>query len=447
MGKAAFTSLALGLGLFGRLVSGLTCEVPGGTSDDAPAIKAALTQCNNGGTVVLDKTYTIGSVLLTTGLSNVAIQLSGTVNLASSNLSYWTSNSYQLTYQNAYTAWLISGNGIHIYGGGTYNGGGDAWYAAGKTGPIPWTIYNSQNVLVENIKQTQSPFWHNFIDGSTNVTFNNINLHSIQSDGSQAQNTDGWDVYRSSQVVISNSYIVNGDDCVSFKPNTTYTTVENLYCQGSHGISVGSLGQYAGEVDIVANILVKNVTMVDAENGARIKAFGGSSSSTSTSGGGSGYVKNVTFEDFTCQGCDLPIVIDQCYETSDSTCASYPSQVSISDVHYIDVTGTGTKSKEVVSLVCSATCTDITATGTNLVGSSGSSEYFCTNIASLSSLDFPCSSAGSIVSATGSTTKTSKTKTATSTTLATSTAPAKTTTTTKTTKTSKTSTAKATTTK
>ena len=128
---------------------------------------------------------------------------------------------------------------------------------------------------------------------------------------------------------------------MSFKPNTTNTLVENLYCQGSHGISVGSLGQYAGTEDIVANILVKNVTMVNAENGARIKAFGGNSSPTSTSGGGSGYVRNITFQDFTCQNVDLPVVVDQCYETDDSTCASYPSKVLISDVHYIDVTGTG----------------------------------------------------------------------------------------------------------
>lgn len=34
-----------------RSIAGLTCEVPGGTSDDAPAIKAALATCNNGGTV------------------------------------------------------------------------------------------------------------------------------------------------------------------------------------------------------------------------------------------------------------------------------------------------------------------------------------------------------------------------------------------------------------
>jgi len=58
-----------------------------------------------------------------------------------------------------------------------------------------------------------------------------------------------------------------------FQPNTTFVTVKNLYCQGSHGISVGSLGQYAGVEDIVSGILVQNVTMISAENGARIKAW------------------------------------------------------------------------------------------------------------------------------------------------------------------------------
>jgi hypothetical protein len=192
---------------------------------------------------------------------------------------------------------------------------------------------------------------------------------------------------------------------------------------------MGSVGQYAGTEDIIANILVKNITMVNAENGARIKAFGGSSSSTSTKGGGNGYVQNVTFQDFKCEACTLPIVIDQCYETSASTCASYPSKVLINDIHYIDVTGTGTKNKQVVSLVCSDVCTDITAVGTNLVGKSGSSEYFCTNIASTASLDFPCSAGGSIVSASStSTTKTKTTKTTTTKTTTTKTTATKTTT-------------------
>ncbi|TVY82545.1 putative exopolygalacturonase X [Lachnellula suecica] len=397
------------LGFASRAARAATCEVAGGTSDDGPAIKTALASCANGGTVLLDKTYTIGSVLETNDISNVAIELTGTI-ILSPDISYWKSNGVPLTFQSAYTAWTIGGNGIHIYGGGTYNGSGDTWYSAGETGPIPWTIYNAKNVLVENIKQVQSPFWNNFVYQSSNVTFNNINLHSIQSDGSQAQNTDGWDIYRSDTVSITNSYIINGDDCVSFKPNSTNILVENLYCSGSHGISVGSLGQYAGTQDIVKNVLVKNVTMVNAENGARIKAFGGSASKTSTTGGGNGYATNITFQDFKCDTVALPIVIDQCYETSASTCATYPSLVLINDIHYINVTGTGSKSKEVVSLVCSDVCDDITATGTKLVGTSGSSEYYCTNIGSTTDLDFPCSPDGTVVSASSSsTTKTTLT--------------------------------------
>lgn len=63
-------------------VSAATCSVIGGTADDGPAIKNALASCNNGGTVILDRTYTIGSVLQTNDLVNVAIQFTGTIKLS-----------------------------------------------------------------------------------------------------------------------------------------------------------------------------------------------------------------------------------------------------------------------------------------------------------------------------------------------------------------------------
>jgi len=90
------------------------------------------------------------------------------------------------------------------------------------------------------------------------------------------------DIYRSSNIVVQNSVINNGDgiisftsskavfradaslDCVSFKPNSTEILVQNLHCNGSHGISIGSLGQYKDEVDIVENVLVFNVSMFNA---------------------------------------------------------------------------------------------------------------------------------------------------------------------------------------
>lgn len=40
--------------------------------------------------------------------------------------------------------------------------------------------------------------------------------------------------------------------------------VQNLYCNGSHGISVGSLGQYAGEYDIVEDLYIYNTSMYNA---------------------------------------------------------------------------------------------------------------------------------------------------------------------------------------
>ncbi len=47
----SFAKIAFLLASAVTSVVGITCEVPGGTSDDGPAIKAALAKCNNGGTV------------------------------------------------------------------------------------------------------------------------------------------------------------------------------------------------------------------------------------------------------------------------------------------------------------------------------------------------------------------------------------------------------------
>ncbi len=62
-------------------------------------------------------------------------------------------------------------------------------------------------------------------------------------------------------------------DCVSFKPNSTNILVQSLSCTGSHGISVGSLGQYPGTFDEALDIFVTNITMRNASDGARIKVW------------------------------------------------------------------------------------------------------------------------------------------------------------------------------
>ena len=80
-------------------------------------------------------------------------------------------------------------------------------------------------------------------------------------------------------------------------------------------------------MDIVANVTVSNVSMNNAQNGARIKAWAGK-------GVGSGLVQNITFAGFAESAVDNPVVIDQCYETSASDCAKYPSNTYIRDVWF-----------------------------------------------------------------------------------------------------------------
>ena len=57
-----------------------TCIVPaiGGGEDDGPAILAAFKECSRNAKIVLDKYYVVDTLLLTTNLENVEVELSGT---------------------------------------------------------------------------------------------------------------------------------------------------------------------------------------------------------------------------------------------------------------------------------------------------------------------------------------------------------------------------------
>lgn len=39
----------------------------------------------------------------------------------------------------------------------------------------------------------------------------------------------------------------------------------SLYSLGTHGVSMGSIGQYAGVQDIIENVYIENVTMLNAQ--------------------------------------------------------------------------------------------------------------------------------------------------------------------------------------
>ncbi|KAH8103465.1 glycoside hydrolase family 28 protein [Cristinia sonorae] len=379
---ASFDALASNSGPSNNKICSLTAS----GSDDAPAFLRAIqdTSCSTvliPATTILD----IKTRMNMTGVSDKHIIVQGTVRF-NPDLAYWTEtgNAFSFSFQDQVAFWLLGGKNIIMDGGGTLDGAGQAWYDAfaknsSLARPIILTLFQATNITIQNLRMINSPEWVNFVNEGQDITFRNITISAVSTSKNAAKNTDGWDIFRSDNVVIDSSVVNNGDDCVSFKPNATNILVSNLACNGSHGISVGSLGQYPGEFDIVQNVTAINITMSNAQNGARIKAWAGK-------GVGSGIVKNITFSGFVESNVDNPVIIDQCYMTDADECAEFPSNTLIQDIWFDNISGTSSgKEKAVVaSLSCSpdGRCSDVNVNNLNLTAPSkyGAASFSCQNV-------------------------------------------------------------------
>ncbi|TLD25996.1 extracellular exo-polygalacturonase [Venturia nashicola] len=290
------------------------CVVKGGTTEDSAAILAAIKSCNDGGKVVFsaDTTYTVGKVMDLTKLSKIDLVIKGKI-VFTPDIEYWTANAFKHTFQKAVSFFQIGGSDVNVYGGGSLDGNGGVWGTKSPR-PILFAIIGLNGGQIDNLNLVNSPQWFNLIKNSSNVVYNNIKIKG------KNKNTDGWDTLNSKNIVIQNSDISNGDDCVSFKPGSIDIVVQNLVCLNSHSIAVGSLGQYKGEVDIVENIIAYNITMINASHASRIKSWAGHGvmSGVGSGGGGSGRVNNVTFEKFKVSGVESAITITQCYGEKDA---------------------------------------------------------------------------------------------------------------------------------
>ncbi|OAK94174.1 pectin lyase-like protein, partial [Phaeosphaeriaceae sp. SRC1lsM3a] len=373
-----------------------TCivEACGNGGDDSANILKAIKDCNNGGHVVFPKKdkFTIGTALNLTFLEHIDLDIQGTIQFTN-DTDYWQKNAFNQTFQNATTFFQLGGHDVNVYGGGTLDGNGQVWYDLYAKDvyilrPILFGVIGLQGGRIEDLKFRFSPQWYTLVKDSKDVVFTNIDIEGDSVSKNPAKNTDGWDTYRSDNIIIQNSHINNGDDCVSFKPNSTNIIVQNLWCNGSHGISVGSLGQYANEVDIVKNVYVYNISMSNASDGARIKVWPGSPAALSgdlQGGGGSGAVSNITYDTMVLSNVDYAIEITQCYGQKNITlCNEFPSKLTISDITIKNFSGTTSKKYQplIGYLVCSSptVCKDIRIEDVDVRSPNGTDLYKCGSI-------------------------------------------------------------------
>lgn len=120
------------------------------------------------------------------------------------------------------------------------------------------------------------------------------------------KNTDFFDSLNVEGVRVERAWVDIGDDCFSPKSNATDLYVNTMYCNGTHGQSMGSIGQYKGEKSFIKDVHIENVWMLNGEHSARLKSWAGADV-------GYGFIDNVTFKNFWNGNNDYAAFLDSCY--------------------------------------------------------------------------------------------------------------------------------------
>ncbi|KAK9751051.1 hypothetical protein RND81_02G238100 [Saponaria officinalis] len=273
--------------------------------------------------------------------------------------------------------WLNFSNltGVSFQGRGVIDGSGSKWWAASckknktnpcKGAPSALTIDTSSAIRIRGLTIQNSQQMHFVISRCDSVRISNV---LISSPG-DSPNTDGIHISESTNVVVLNSKIGTGDDCISIVNASSNIKMKTIYCGPGHGVSIGSLGK-DNSTAIVQKIVLSSAFIRNATNGLRIKTWQG----------GSGYVKAVRFENVVMEDVANPIIIDQFYCDSPDPCVNQTSAVQISQVMYRNITGT-TKSKEAMKFACSDSvpCENIVLTNIDLHKKDGTAETFCNSV-------------------------------------------------------------------
>lgn len=140
---------------------------------------------------------------------------------------------------------------------------------------------------------------------SENLLFDSIYVNNLNNNGGSSSmltllprssapqlmvtgNTDGANTIRSSGITFTNWQVVNGDDSISLKGNSTDITIADSTFSTGLGISIGSIGQYLNEFETVENVRVSNCTYQKTTHAVYVKTWTGDQVGYPPNGGGGG---------------------------------------------------------------------------------------------------------------------------------------------------------------
>lgn len=263
--------------------------------------------------------------------------------------------------------------------GSVIDGNGQAWWdGLGSNGGISKpnhfiTVSKANGASV--IKDLYIQNWpvHCFsISNSNGLSIHNITLNNTagdapnnRSDGlAAAHNSDGFDISSCTDLTLSDSWVRNQDDCVAVTSGNNIT-VRNMYCNGSHGLSIGSVGGKSN--NNVTNILFEDSIIVNSQNGARIK----------TNSNTTGYISGITYRNIEVQNIsNYGIDVQQDYLNGGPT-GEPTNGVIISNITMENIHGTVESDAKDYYILCGdGSCSDFTFNNINITGGTKSSCNF-----------------------------------------------------------------------
>ncbi|XP_024984283.1 probable polygalacturonase At3g15720 [Cynara cardunculus var. scolymus] len=276
-------------------------------------------------------------------------------------------------------AWIFFANvtGLTVDGGGMINGRGAAWWIKSPTymkeelkcsiPPTALHFENCNSLQLRHLSHRDSPRNHIGLSRSSYSTISDLDIAAP----ANSPNTDGIDISTSTQIQIKNLVIKTGDDCIALNNGATQINITDVNCGPGHGISIGSLG-LNNSYDTVEGIYIKRCNFTGTQNGARIKTWQG----------GSGYARDITFENIGLDNVFNPIIIDQHYCPDRNNCPTESAAVNVSNISYKFFQGTSS-SRIAINFNCSdkIPCSGISLDRINIVSSTNRDKTaaYCNN--------------------------------------------------------------------
>lgn len=264
-----------------------------------------------------------------------------------------------------YKAWvgpLVSVSGTNITVSGTpdslLDGCGPSYWDGlggngGKAKPKFFFAHKMIDSKISGLNILNTPVHCFSIGNSQNLLIDSVKIDNKAGYGPKGgHNTDAFDVGNSDRITINKAIVYNQDDCLAVNSGTNIKFT-NGYCSGGHGVSIGSVG--GRDNNIVSNVTVSNTTIVDSENGVRIK----------TVYGATGCVSNITYSDITLKNITrYGIVIRQDYQNGSPT-GNPTAGVPIENLKLKNVKGTVNKNATQKFILC-ASCHNFTFTDVSI---------------------------------------------------------------------------------